>query len=99
MTNDGRSAIIEYLSLPMKDKDKTNGTGSNSVTIMNNKHPSIARAFKIAEKYFIDICLYKQELLDSSDTWHEILEMVPDAGTSTTFVFVFLALFKSCFSF
>jgi DNA primase small subunit len=47
--------------------------------LRNSRHPSLQRAYASLEGYFKLIALDNHRMLDSAETWSELLDFVPDA--------------------
>lgn len=78
LTNDGRSAVVEYLSLP-RGNENNSGKGKNA-GLTWPLHPSFARAFDILEPMF-EVGVLGEEgqgVLDSENSWDTLLDSLPD---------------------
>jgi DNA primase small subunit len=78
LTNDGRSAVVEYLSLP-RGNENNSGKGKNA-GLTWPLHPSFARAYDVLEPMFEEGVLGEegQGVLDSENSWDTLLESLPD---------------------
>jgi len=76
LSNDGRSAVVEYLSLPRGNEKSKGKNGGLSWPL----HPSFTRAFDILEPMFESGVLGEagQGVLDSENSWDTLLDTLPD---------------------
>ncbi|XP_066958334.1 DNA primase small subunit [Macrobrachium rosenbergii] len=74
LSQSSRSAVAEYLQLIRGGENV-----SKKVSLQSKLHPSVQRAFKIANRYFEEIILEDQDLLGTPELWGKVLALIPDA--------------------
>jgi DNA primase small subunit len=73
LTVDARKGIVNYLELVKGGKQ-----AGKKVNLFGALHPSLSEAYKVCQSYFSDTLLNKMGILDTSEQWGKVLELIPD---------------------
>ncbi|CAG8447370.1 5394_t:CDS:10 [Acaulospora morrowiae] len=75
LNNEERKAIVAYLEVV-----KGGAQQSKKVRLYKTLHPSLSRSLEIIEKYFEQVILEDQDVLQDEKNWTKVLNCIPDEG-------------------
>ncbi|KAL0487849.1 DNA primase small subunit [Acrasis kona] len=81
LTNEGRSAVAEFMHLYQSSKDNNSGR-QGKVDTNNLSHPSFStdsKIFQICQKYFVDVFIDGMDILRDSDKYEKLLSFITDS--------------------